>query len=295
MFMRAALGNSIGVSPAFFDIQWRHHTRLNAGQLENYGTNGTYQFNNGTGYYIGSFRPLSIMISDSKWQLVEGLIVDTKRGGIGFRNHTVPPESTYGTTWTEDILFIEPQTECVDLNVTLQFTTADAGDKIKIVNLVDKGGYSQLDKNARWWDSGAQTSQTDPWLAKRAYNAAWYYNALHMSVLNITRPSFLNLSTTGEPIPLPYIDNSKGPSYILQDVANRNIFMDSTGDLPKIGKLSMFDRGLGSILLSYLDEGNSSVMIGSVSKNEPYYKNPYRITQDHYELIGMSSVIQEEW
>jgi len=52
---------------------------------------------------------------------VDGLIVDLKDGGLGFRNHTIPLGSGQGARWDEDILFVVPETTCVDTNLTLAF------------------------------------------------------------------------------------------------------------------------------------------------------------------------------
>ncbi|PVH76986.1 hypothetical protein DL98DRAFT_574021 [Cadophora sp. DSE1049] len=48
----------------------------------------------------------------------EGLVIDAVSGGIGLRNHTIPalPATVHGMTWTEDILWLEPDTVCVDTN-----------------------------------------------------------------------------------------------------------------------------------------------------------------------------------
>ncbi len=48
-------------------------------------------------------------------------MVDTIRGGIGFRNHTIPTQVYLGAEWDEDLLWIEPVTECVNLNLSVEF------------------------------------------------------------------------------------------------------------------------------------------------------------------------------
>ncbi|KAL8721861.1 MAG: hypothetical protein Q9225_001538 [Loekoesia sp. 1 TL-2023] len=69
-------------------------------------------------------------------QAVEGLVVntvhsgDTVRGGIGLRNHTVPSGLPYGGRWSEDLLWIEPVTACVDTNLTFHFSLADRADNV---------------------------------------------------------------------------------------------------------------------------------------------------------------------
>jgi hypothetical protein len=48
----------------------------------------------------------------------EGIIADLVNGGVGFRNHTVPtkPRMKHGAQWTENILWLEPVTTCIDTN-----------------------------------------------------------------------------------------------------------------------------------------------------------------------------------
>ncbi|KAL1976221.1 hypothetical protein VTN31DRAFT_2503 [Thermomyces dupontii] len=64
---------------------------------------------NGQPYPVDSFRMISSKILADDYLAVEGLVVDMKNGGIGFRNHSAPPWTPYGSTWSEDLLFIEPE------------------------------------------------------------------------------------------------------------------------------------------------------------------------------------------
>jgi hypothetical protein len=72
----------------FFDIQWRRYL-----------TTTQDVFNNGSRYLVGSFRNMDSIVLDNSYQPVEGLITDTINGGIGLRNHTVPPGFQYGVSW----------------------------------------------------------------------------------------------------------------------------------------------------------------------------------------------------
>jgi hypothetical protein len=86
-----------------FDIQWRTFKKV-LREPDDHG---------GQPYLVGSYRHLSQLILNDAWEAFEGLIVDTITGGIGFRNHTIPVSPLlYGATWSEDLLFIEPETEC---------------------------------------------------------------------------------------------------------------------------------------------------------------------------------------
>jgi hypothetical protein len=62
---------------SFFDIQSRYYSFMRQ--------NGV---NNGNRYIVSSFRYLSNMVLNNAIEPVEGLVVDTVTGGIGFRNHT---------------------------------------------------------------------------------------------------------------------------------------------------------------------------------------------------------------
>lgn len=125
-----------------FDTQYRSKTWGNA-------SNDNFVYNNGSAYPVGNFRAISSLVLNDGYDVVEGLVVDTKDGGIGFRNHSAPPPSPYGGVWTEDLLFIRPVTQCVDTNLTLNFAIArntSVSDSQKPVELwlIDKGGFSSL-------------------------------------------------------------------------------------------------------------------------------------------------------
>ena len=69
----------------YFDIEWRRYL-----------TTSDNDYNNGSTYLVSSFRNMESLILNNATEPVEGLIVDTKKGGIGFRNHTVPPQFPHG-------------------------------------------------------------------------------------------------------------------------------------------------------------------------------------------------------
>jgi hypothetical protein len=87
------------------------------------------------------------LILNNDTEAVEGLVVDTKQGGIGFRNHTIPMDFKHGATWTEDLLFVEPETVCININLTIDYTIKrnDTGTyNIGDVLLTDRGGFANL-------------------------------------------------------------------------------------------------------------------------------------------------------
>ena len=83
---QSGLANLSPTVSSIWDIQWR-----------SYGVTTDTGNSNSTGltYLIPSYRQLQTMALDNKIQPVEGLIVDTKNGGIGLRNHTLPPSLSY--------------------------------------------------------------------------------------------------------------------------------------------------------------------------------------------------------
>lgn len=63
----------------FFDIQWRQYTIT---------ADSRQVFNNGSLYLVSAFRGMQTLGLNNAIEPVEGLIVDTVNGGIGFRNRT---------------------------------------------------------------------------------------------------------------------------------------------------------------------------------------------------------------
>ncbi|KAF7161388.1 hypothetical protein CNMCM5623_007002 [Aspergillus felis] len=158
--------------------------------------NGTDQLSVLGWYAKPSYRSLQVLILDEKVEAVEGLIVDMVDGGIGFRNHTAPAKALkYGSTWNEDILFIQPETQCVPLNFSIDFQLpSDLGTSLDAVNLVlkDNGGLSNLAQPRPSMSVPANGQEFD--LRQRAWNAAWYNNFLTLAYLNATDPDPTNIT-----------------------------------------------------------------------------------------------------
>jgi hypothetical protein len=157
------------------------------------------------------------VILNEGWQVVEGLVVDSKSGGVGFRNHTIPLSSTpYGGIWSEDLLFVEPVTECVNLNLTLEFTIQRGGfgvtRSVRNLALVDRGGFFAINKTKPVYDrSGGAGDHRDPHLASRAYEGAWLTNLAAMFLWNVTDP---NLDGDDLPPPFSYLDSHAGKAFL---------------------------------------------------------------------------------
>jgi hypothetical protein len=168
---------------SIFDIQWR--TYKNATD-----TSGA------AGWSLQSaYRQLSLLILDEGVKPVEGILVDMDTGGIGFRNHTAPqPSPVYGSTWTEDILFVQPETQCVSLNLTVDFQLPiDDTSAVKNLRLTDRGGFSALPRTSPSLDM-SPNGQLNLNLKERAYKAAWFNNFLTLVYFNATDPDLTNIS-----------------------------------------------------------------------------------------------------
>ena len=96
---------------SLFDIQYR-----------SYSTREDPQVNNGSPFVVGSFRQLGSLVLDDTIEAVEELIANTIDGGVAFRNHTLPMGVPLGAVWSEDLLVMEPETQCVNTNLTIDFT-----------------------------------------------------------------------------------------------------------------------------------------------------------------------------
>ncbi|KAL3441667.1 hypothetical protein BJX65DRAFT_299571 [Aspergillus insuetus] len=146
---------------SIFDIQWRLWTltRLSERNRSNFTmpTHPSYY----EPYPIGIYRQISTIVLEDGYTLIEGLVIDTKRGGAGFRNHSALPLTTYGSTWSEDLLFIQPVSACVDTNLALDYAITDhesynLGTSITPMTLTDRGGFSRLNTTYPTWDIAEQ-------------------------------------------------------------------------------------------------------------------------------------------
>lgn len=175
-------GHSTTISN-YFDIEWRQLT-----------TQYNRELNNGTPYASGSFRLLQSLALDDEVRPIEGLVVDGKKGRIGLRNHTLPVGYSRGVMWSEDLLFLEPEVECVDTNTTIDFSisfgsVSDASASISLSNvtLTDRGGFVNINTTDPSNDQRNGINQPD--LNTRAYQAAWLTNKYSMLWMNITDPT----------------------------------------------------------------------------------------------------------
>jgi hypothetical protein len=246
----------------YWDIQYRRTV-----------TTASSLLNNGTAYLIGAYRNVQSLALNNATQAVEGLVVDTVRGGVGLRNHTAPLEFQYGATWTEDLLFIEPDTVCVDTNLTLDYKVTQYNDStMSDVLLTDRGGFVNLNRTVPTYDR--MSSQTNPDLYGRAYKAAWINNALTAAYLNVTDPT----------------DASKGTkafSYFNSEL-NKTFLMDASSP---ILQLSDFDTlELSTTFGSYIPSSFSITSNATLAAN----MNPFGIGTSNFSVISIYPYIQSQ-
>ena len=181
VFTSASSGGTVA---NVFDIEYRSF--INYNNETNPGP-GKVWIDHGRPRTIGQFHYYQQFMLDSNMHAVDGLIVSTTSSpGIGFRNHTLPPSSQFGYTWTEDILWLEPETACTDLNITLDYTipapnAVDAAD----ARLTDRGGLTNLPDHLSPLD--LNNTQTDPQLFARSWLGAVLTNDVLAQYLNATK------------------------------------------------------------------------------------------------------------
>jgi hypothetical protein len=253
-------GTSINTTVSnFFDIQWRQYL-----------TTSSEYFNNGSTYMVGSFRNMESLVLNNAFQPVEGLIVDTVNGGIGFRNHTAPPGFQYGVTWTEDLLFIEPETACVDTNLTLDFAMATTPNFTTIITelvLTDRGGFINL--NHTFPEPNLIDPQIDPDLFGRAYKAAWLNNAITALYYNVTEDNNLAQGTRA----WPYVNSSVNKTFSVPSVQP-----GYEGRFESLYITTIF----GDYLALYDFDDNST----SAPSDSGPPTNPFNVTQQNFDDIS---------
>lgn len=92
---QSGLENQEDSVSSIFDIQSRSYTL----KTINDHPNGTAP-DNGQPYPVDAFIMVQSNILADDYLAIEGLVVDMKNGGIGFRNHSAPPRTPYGRRFT---------------------------------------------------------------------------------------------------------------------------------------------------------------------------------------------------
>lgn len=259
-----------------FDIQWRTYKKVVKSKTQR----------NNQPYLVGDYRHLSQMIMNDAWEAIAGLVVNTKTGGIGFRNHTTPPPLPFGSTWSEELLFIEPETECVDMNITLDFNIPLSNDvmtDVENLTVVDHGGFANFNKDIPWCKCissiicekslmASIDDQNKTWaeanLRDRAYLGAWFNNVYSMFYLNVTNPK-----NKDHPTRFAYLNSTVGAKFPIDGVDDLGSFKIRYDQL-------MLKGGYGEFLNIPDLFFNGSISNGSL------YKNPFKISSENFTDIG---------
>lgn len=261
-----------------FDLQWRQYSYLTSPD-----------FNNGDRYVVGLYKAMNSLLVDDTTQAVDGLIVNTRDGGIALRNHTAPKNMAYGAEWEEELMYITPETVCVDTNLTLEFQIAPLGyglfdpyvstsSGMSIVNLslVDRGGFSNI--NRTYPEKPFFAGQSDAELQFRAYKAAWINNAWTMMFLNVTNPRTAKLA------PFSYMNSTVGKKFPLdaRQAASAGY-----------GQIALSSRYGDYLPLQYslLSSGNSSLLgnasFPSTQDPRSVYPNPFRVLRSNFSMASI--------
>lgn len=246
-----------GTVSSIWDIQWR-----------SYVTTMDHDLDNGSARLEGTYRMLQSLLLEEEFMAVEGLIVDMKAGGIGLRNHTVPIQADVQMTWSEDLLFIQPQSICVDTNLTLDFALSDtrATSSPKDLVLTDRGGFTHV--HQEYPVTHYVDAQKDLDLGFHAWKAATLNNLYAMLYMNVTNPKKEGVHEAFE-----YLDSYEGKKFALpkgNDISARAIRMDT----------------LGSFLGQFTDASYNTS-----DSEQIYYPNPWNITNSDLLEAGRSSQV----
>jgi hypothetical protein len=207
------------------------------------------------------YRNLATFTINDAVEPVEGLIVDTKQGGIGFRNHSAPMPNKLGYRWSEDLLWVQPETRCVDTNLSYSFTLSkDSLNTIGESHLTDLGGFVNVDHEYPWTKTGVPQSEFN--LYDNAYKAAWASNVWSMLFMNVTAVS---------PNTWKYVNSHVGKTFPLGDSLPPGV---------GLGQIAITDVG------SYLDRllGNNTYL--DSPGGPPLYPNPFNLTRGNFSDIG---------
>lgn len=94
-------------------------------------------------FSIGRLTHIESQVARNDIFAVEGLVVDMENPGIGFWNHSFP-STKYGGRWSQNILWLEPVSACVDTNIAIDFSLIDDDSLANAWDIVDRGGIVGL-------------------------------------------------------------------------------------------------------------------------------------------------------
>lgn len=200
-FFSSASRHSTVAGP--LDVQYRSWT------LKNTSISG-----DNSSYIAGLQRTVDIIIPRESVTLVEGLIVDLTNGGVGFRNHTIPDQSSSSKSWEEDILWIEPKIGCASTNLSLEFTIGLEGflSTVTEMFLVDEGGFAELRPDDSFRLKHMPNLNTsNPDVGSRAMHSVLSHNLYLSIAYNLTR-----VNRTEDVYTFEMLDTGLGDRYRLQ-------------------------------------------------------------------------------
>ncbi|KAF2868844.1 hypothetical protein BDV95DRAFT_500206 [Massariosphaeria phaeospora] len=229
----------------YFDIEWRRYVLWSDNHKQNRST-----------IMVSAYRSISSHVTEDTQIAVEGLVLDYKNAGIGFRNHTLPVGLKHGAAWTEDLMFIEPHSSCVNTNLSIEFsingTLSQGASRFTDIYLVDNGGFFELNTTYPFYDRA--NGQENPDIQARAYKAAYLNNAWSMGFFNVTS---IGNETTGQR-PFSYMNSAAGKKFALM---GQGINYESM----------LLSRGFGNYISEFESMGE--------------FTNPFNVSAKDFETI----------
>jgi hypothetical protein len=197
----------------------------------------------------------------------------------------------HGSTWTEDVLFVIPETVWVVTNLTLNYAVPHtrseqlATSGVVRLNITDRGGFVNFNHTYPGYERDAV--QEDPGLWYHAYRAAWPNNAYSMAFMNVTSVAndtmgtrsldYLN-SEMDETFPL-YYPNGKSASYIQTDPRSSSI-------TAQFGDYILRTEGTSNV--STIGKKTTTY---NFEAQEPLYTNPFVISSSGWAYVGKAFFI----
>ncbi|KIW15425.1 hypothetical protein PV08_05471 [Exophiala spinifera] len=133
---------------------------------------------------VGDIQYGDMIVLANDFVVRDGIVADMKNGGLGFRNHTIPLDAHSGAEWSENLLWLEPESVCVTNNLSLEFRIASLGGSSDEVYLVDQGGLVHMQKDYPYID--LNQTQLVPQLYGRAHKGAVLTNFNLRAQLNVS-------------------------------------------------------------------------------------------------------------
>jgi hypothetical protein len=131
---------------------------------------------------LSQFSMQESLVLDNGTFATEGLIVAmTDTPGVGFWNFTLPSAKT-GGNWTEEVLWLEPVTSCVNTNLTIDYRLGNGTFDTIAFNVTDRGGLFNITTQYPEYSRDGQNID----LQAHAYKGAVVHNLYFMLTWGIT-------------------------------------------------------------------------------------------------------------